>query len=402
MKYTPTDVTFVLPSYNTLNYTMMAYRSIREFYPNTEVIILDDGSNDGTIDYLNAQTKLDDNLRTWVNTTGNILGHTITYDMGIKMAKNPIVTIFHSDMICAKNYLENMLKHYEPKTVVCATRIEPTGIYPEGKEKILKPFGIEFHEFKKEEFTAFVEQEQKDRKDISSSGIFAPWLVSKEDFLAIGGHDAKSYSPFPEEDADLFIRFHLTGYNLIQSRDSLCWHWISRGHRSWAKNGVGKDDDMFKFYQNRARRNYLRKWHKWMSFDENHHPIAHPVYNIGFVITDVTSEDFLHFIETWATNIFIDNTICGDRYIAKEQPTTKIDLSTRIYNHGYIEQVNNDILLYFSQKDFMLNANENSAIITKLTDIIASGVEDNAEMELGIFKMKTKIVKDISNTLIKV
>jgi GT2 family glycosyltransferase len=402
MKYTPIDVTFVLPSYNTLNYTMMAYRSIREFYPTAEIIILDDGSDDGTIDYLTAQTKLDDNLRTWVNTTGNIFGHTSTYDMGIKMAKNPIVTIFHSDMICAKNYLENMLKHYEPKTVVCATRIEPTGIYPEGKEKILKPFGIEFHEFKKKEFTSFVSQEQVDSKDQTSNGIFAPWLVSKEDFLAIGGHDAKSFAPYPEEDADLFLRFHLAGYKLIQSRDSLVFHFISRGHRSWAKNGVGKDDDMFKFYQNRARRNYLRKWHKWMMFDENHHPIAHPVYNIGFVITDVTSEDFLHFIETWATNIFIDNTICGDRYIAKEQPTTKIDLSTRIHNHGYIEQINNDILLYFSQKDFMLNANENSAIITKLTDIIAEGVEDNAEMELGIFKMKTKIVKDISKSLIKV
>jgi GT2 family glycosyltransferase len=369
MKYTPIDVTFVLPSYNTLNYTMMAYRSIREFYPTAEIIILDDGSDDGTIDYLTAQTKLDDNLRTWVNTTGNIFGHTSTYDMGIKMAKNPIVTIFHSDMICAKNYLENMLKHYEPKTVVCATRIEPTGIYPEGKEKILKPFGIEFHEFKKKEFTSFVSQEQVDSKDQTSNGIFAPWLVSKEDFLAIGGHDAKSFAPYPEEDADLFLRFHLAGYKLIQSRDSLVFHFISRGHRSWAKNGVGKDDDMFKFYQNRARRNYLRKWHKWMMFDENHHPIAHPVYNIGFVITDVTSEDFLHFIETWATNIFIDNTICGDRYIAKEQPTTKIDLSTRIHNHGYI---------------------------------ISSGVEDNAEMELGIFKMKTKIVKDISKSLIKV
>jgi hypothetical protein len=139
-----------------------------------------------------------------------------------------------------------------------------------------------------------------------------------------------------------------------------------------------------------------------MSHDEYRMPITHPVYNIGFVITDVTSEDFLHFIETWATNIFIDNTICGDRYIAKEQPTTKIDLSTRIYNHSYIEQVNNDILLYFSQKDFMLNANENSAIITRLTDIISSGVEDDAEMELGIFKMKTKTVKDISKSLIKV
>ncbi len=380
----------------------MAYNSLRKYYPSNEIIIMDDGSTDGSWEWTEAQLKLDPNLRTYHNTTGNIIGHTVTYNIAAKMCKGPLYTIFHSDMIAYKGYLENMLKHWQPKTVVCATRIEPEGIYPQGKEKILKPFGIEFHEFKQQEFEAFCEQEQKDSKDKTSNGIFAPWLISKEDYLNTGGMHETFYSPYPEEDADWFLRLTLVGYTLIQSRDSLCWHWISRGHRSWAKNGVGKDDDMFKFYQNRARRNYLRKWHKWMSFDENHHPIAHPVYNIGFVITDVTSEDFLHFIETWATNIFIDNTICGDRYIAKEQPTTKIDLSTRIYNHSYIEQVNNDILLYFSQKDFMINANENSAIITKLTDIIAGGVEDNAEMELGIFKLKTKIVKDISKSLIKV
>jgi GT2 family glycosyltransferase len=402
MKYTPKDVTFVMPSYNTLNYTLMAYRSLRNNYPNNEIIVLDDGSVDGTSDYLEEQIKLDDHLRVWINKTGNILGHTITYDMGIKMARNPLVTIFHSDMICGKNYLENMLKHYKEKTVVCATRIEPEGIYPSGKEKILKPFGIEFHEFKREEFDAFVEQEQNDSKDKTTKGIFAPWLVSKDDFLAIGGHDAKSFAPYPEEDADLFLRFHLAGYNLIQSRDSLCWHWISRGHRSWAKNGVGKDDNMFQFYQTRARRNYLRKWHKWMSFDADHHPISHPVYNVGFVLSDVVSEDFLHFLEPWATNIFVDNMICAERYIEKEQPTTKIDLKSRILNHGYIDQINNDILLYFSQKDFMTAGNDNAAIIMKLTDILAEGVEDNSELELGIFKLKTKIVKDIRNNLIKI
>lgn len=402
MKYEPKDVTFVMPSYNTLNYTLMAYRSLRNNYPNNEIIVLDDGSTDGTADYLQEQTKLDDNLRVWINTTGNILGHTITYDMGIKMATKPLVTIFHSDMICAKNYLENMLKHYKSKTVICATRIEPTGIYPEGREKILKPFGIEFHEFKRDEFNAFVEQEQKDSKDKTTNGIFAPWLISKDDFLAIGGHDSKSFAPYPEEDADLFLRFHMAGYKLIQSRDSLCWHWISRGHRSWAKNGVGKDDNMFQFYQTRARRNYLRKWHKWMAFDENHHPIKHPVYNIGFVLTDVTTEDFLHFIEPWASNLFVDNMICADKYIEKEQPTTRIDLKKRIYNHGYINEVNNDILLYFSQKDFMQAGSDNAAIIMKLTDILSEGVENNSELELGIFKMKTKTIKDVSETLIKV
>jgi glycosyltransferase involved in cell wall biosynthesis len=364
--------------------------------------MLDDKSDDGTYEWMETQSKLDENLRIYQNTAADIVGHTVLYDLGIKMSKNPLVSIFHSDMIASRGYLENMLKHWEPQTVVCSTRVEPSGIYPEGIEKILKPFGKEFHEFDKKAFTEFCSEEMVAKKNQKTAGMFAPWLLSKEDFLAIGGHDAKSFAPYPHEDQDIFVRWKLAGYNLIQSRDSLCFHFISKAHRSWAKNGVGKDDEMFKFYNNRASRNYLRKWHKWMSHDEYRMPITHPVYNIGFVLTDVISEDFIHFVEPWATNIFVDNMICAERYIAKEQPTTKIDLSTRIYNHGYIEQINNDILLYFSQKDFMLNANENSAIITKLSDIISEGVEDNAEMELGIFKLKTKIVKDISKSLIKI
>ena len=395
------QISFIIPSYNTLNYLLMAYRSIREYYPNNEVIIMDDGSKDGSWEWTDAQIKLDNNLRIYHNTSGNILGHTITYDMGIKMAINPLVTIFHSDMICGKNYLENMLKHYKDKTVVCATRVEPDGIYPPGKEKILKPFGLQFFEFKRDEFDEFVTREQVDKKDQITKGIFAPWLLSKKDFIDIGGHDAKHFAPYPEEDADLFLRFHLAGYTLIQSRDSLCWHWISRGHRSWAKNGIGNDDNMFQFYQTRARRNYIRKWRRWMKFDENHHPVAHKVYNTGFVVNGVENPDFIHFLEPWCSNIFVDNWEMAEKYISNEQPTTKIDLSNRVRKHSEIDTVNNDILLYFNYKDFINNPKGNPQVITNLSDMISEGIENDSEFEYGIFKMKTKTIKDYSETLIK-
>lgn len=403
MNYTVEDITFVMPSYNTYDYTAMAYESLRKHYPRNEIVIMDDGSTDDTWwKMLSTLHMVDSNVKIWRNVTGNILGHTITYDMGINMATKPLVTIFHSDMVCSKNYLENMLKHWKPKTVVCATRVEPDGIYPPGKEKILKPFGLEWHQFKEKEFTDFVSQEQADRKDQTSRGIFAPWLISKEDFLAIGGHDALHFAPYPEEDADLFLRFALAGYEMIQSRDSLCWHWISRGHRSWAKNGVGKDDNMFQFYQNRARRNYLRKWNKWMTFDEWHHPVPHKVFNVGFVVKDLTSVDFLHFIEPWARSVFVDNWAVAEEYIKKEQPTTRIQLSGRIFKMEAIDWIHADALLYFSERDFVQNANENSAVIGKLNDILSEGVEDNSEYELGIFKLKTRRVIDVAPNMVRV
>lgn len=391
------DISFIVPSYNTYNYTVMAYESIRKYYPSNEIVFMDDGSTDETWwSFLATLQMVDSGVKIWRNVTGNILGHTITYDMGINMATKPLVTIFHSDMVCSKNYLENMLKHWKPKTVVCATRVEPVGIYPPGKEKILKSFGIEWHQFKKAEFEQFVAQEQDERKDQTSRGIFAPWLISKEDFLAIGGHDALHFAPYPEEDADLFLRFALVGYEMIQSRDSLCWHWISRGHRSWAKNGVGKDDDMFKFYQNRARRNYLRKWHKWMTFDEYHHPIPHKVFNISFVVRDLSSVDFLHFVEPWATRVYVDKFEVAEKYIAKEQPTTRLNLKSRIFPFESLLLVHGDAVLHFSEKDFMQNINDNSALLTKMTDILAEGVEDHSEYELGIFKLQTRRVIDVA------
>jgi hypothetical protein len=51
----------------------------------------------------------------------------------------------------------------------------------------------------------------------------------------------------------------------------------------------------------------------------------------------------------------------------------------------------------------MKDGNSNSAILMKLTDILSEdGVENNAEFELGAFKMKTKIVKDVSEKLINI
>jgi len=398
-----TDISIMIPSYNTLNYLLMAYRSLRKYYPNNEIFIFDDGSTDGSWEWCVEQKLIDDNLRVWHREDGGkVYGHTKTYNMGAKACRGPLYTIFHSDMIAHRNYLENMLKHWKPKTVVCATRVEPEGIYPPGKEKILKPFGVEYFEFRDKEFAEFCEQEMVEQSEKTTRGIFAPWLISKEDYLETGGMHETFYSPYPEEDGDWFLRLAIGGYNLIQSRDALCYHWISRGHRSWATNGVGHDDPDFKFYQLRARRNYLRKWGRWMKFDEWHHPIAQKVYDVAFVLRDVTTPAFLHMVEPWATGgIFVpvEQMHIAEEYLKSEQPTTNIDLSKRIQPFDMTPP--HDVVLEFSEKDFVQNGQESMTVLNNLNEMLGQ-VENNGTYEYGIFKLTTNTLTDLAPTLIKV
>jgi len=128
-------VSLVIPGYNNLRHLKNAYESVRKHYKNIELILIDDGSNDGTIEWL--ESLKDKNLKYWREEER--IGHTILYDKGIEAASNDIIGILHADMYIAPNYLENLLKHLTPGKVVCATRVEPP-LHPVAAEKIIADF----------------------------------------------------------------------------------------------------------------------------------------------------------------------------------------------------------------------------------------------------------------------
>ena len=232
------NISLIIPTYNNLRHLKNSYTSVRKFYPELELVLLDDGSTDDTKIWLDT---LEDEFVIKYRSKERV-GHTILYDKGIDMATNEIVGIIHADMILGPNYIENVLKHLERGKIVCATRIEPP-LHPEGKEKIIRDFGMDFDDLNIEAFEEFVLKSQDEYKNQTTRGMFAPWVLYKEDFQDIGGHDPE-FAPFPYEDSDIFQRWILAGYELIQSRDAFVYHLTCRGHR-WTEQ-IGKDDDYFK------------------------------------------------------------------------------------------------------------------------------------------------------------
>ena len=370
------DVTLVIPSSNNLRHLKNAYTSIKTHAQHCKIVMLDDGSTDGTTEWLAGIS--DDNI-TAVYRSDKRVGHTILYDKGIELAQTEVVGIMHADMILGPYYLENLLKHLQKETVVCATRVEPP-LHPAGKEKIIRDFGSDFDNLNLDAFEAYVLEAQHEYKDLTTNGMFAPWIIYKEDFVAMGGHDAL-FAPFPYEDSDIFQRWILHGYELIQSRDSFVYHLTCRGHR-WTEE-IGKDDDYFKNASAKAARNYIRKWGSWIENDEYQMPILKPRYDIGIVVENCDA-NLLLSLEPWFNNIYVDQTLIAD-YIKHEQPKTDLILEARV--RPIEEPKQNDILIYFDAKENVdLNIVPNIQVIIR-ESVDAVGTYEYNGLKIDVLQM---------------
>ena len=395
-------ISFILPSRNNLKYLRQAYDSIRSnsLHPH-EICIADDASTDGTKEWVQGVMEEDKNVKLHVNEGPERLGHTILYDTLVnEYATNDVVMIFHADMYLCPKADEEIDKYIEPGRVVSLTRIEPP-LHPPGPEKVLQDFGIEPEEFEQGKLLKYLKTIDKDKKP--TFGIFAPWAIYKEDFQRIGGHDSL-YAPQSKEDSDIFNRFVLNGYELIQTWQGFVYHMTCRGSRF--KDGAmrnpagqvfmkGRESSEWLAQNLRSTRNFIRKWGHMVQHDEMMFPIIPPKYDVGFVAKNCTLE-LLRELEPWCSTIYIEATGVISSYIKHEQPNTDFNLEDRI-KHVYHSKQDNDIVVEFDCNQ--LNAN-NFQVLVNLSEIIQDSGEIG-EMEHEIFKLNIKSLKTYKKGLIK-
>ena len=245
MSLSKKDISFIQPSRNNLKYLKWSYESIRKNAgPDPTICVADDFSNDGTWEWCQEMMEKDPNFKAIRNEGPTRLGHTILYDRLInEVAPTKIVGIYHADMYLCPGALESVLEHIKPMSVVSLTRIEPP-LHPDGPEKVLMDWKTEPEDFNEEKFLEwFSTGEGRYKHGKTTEGIFAPWFLFKEDFQSIGGHDPL-YAPQSKEDSDIFNRFLLNEYKLIQTWDGCVYHMTCRGSRyNPTLTEVGKESD---------------------------------------------------------------------------------------------------------------------------------------------------------------
>lgn len=401
-------ISLVIPSRNNLKYVKSAYTSIRKYYGvEVEIILLDDASTDGTWEWMQEVKKKDDGCQIYRNPGPERVGHTVLYDVGAHMAKNEVFGIFHADMIATPNYVNRMMSNLQKGVIISATRIEPP-LHPPGPEKYVVDFGMEPEQFNWDAFLAFVKAEGAAQFGKTSKGIFAPWVMYKDDFFAIGGHDKRVFAPMELEDSDLFNRFLLKGYHLFQQRDAFVYHMTCRGSRF--KDGVkivqeiplgnghvwkrSQDSEEYTKLRQNKFREWWRKWHMDVLHDPNMLPIVHPRYHTAFVVTNCPY-GLIQFIEPWCDTLFLESENYIENYIAQEQPHTKFDLSKRVVPFTSASR-GHDITIHFDGSQF---TQQHMEVIKQLPLMIQDSGEREI-MEFDIFQLDIQNINPIQDRLI--
>jgi glycosyltransferase involved in cell wall biosynthesis len=207
-------LSIIVPAFNDLPYLRLLIEGIRRHSRMThEIVVVSDGSSDGTDAYLR---------------TNGILSAHLACNQGICTATNIAVSLSHrpwlflanSDMVPAPGWDVELLKHLDERTVVSATCIEP-GLVPVAPIFHTRNCGTDTATF---DWLSFDEAVGALMADRTEPGVNYPFAISRALWDAVGGLDP-AFNPGPVSDPDLFYRLAMAGARFVRSRASLLYHF---------------------------------------------------------------------------------------------------------------------------------------------------------------------------------
>lgn len=190
---------------------------LREDMPDNEIIVVDNGSSDGTGEFLRTFFP---QVRILMLTTNQ--GFASACNLGVQESHNDIVLLLNNDMAVHPDFLDPLLEVFaaEPQAfaVSCQIRFWETGRRQEetGKTHIAFRWGLcePFHHNTYADDTIY---------PILYPGGGSSAFRRKK-FLDLGGFDKKTFSPFYGEDTDLGYRAWKRGWPSFFQPRSIVYH----------------------------------------------------------------------------------------------------------------------------------------------------------------------------------
>jgi len=189
-------VSIIIPNYNGKELLKKnlpsVIKAVKKHNKDDEVIVVDNGSSDGSIDFLKEKypevkiIQLNENK-----------GFGEACNIGIKESRNEIVILLNNDVYVDENFIEPLIKHFSDHSVFSVSSVS---LGMDNKKKKIPEKSVEV-EWCCAGYTAY----------------------DKEKFLSLGGFH-QIYSPFYCEDRDIGYRAKKIGWKNIIEPESIVYH----------------------------------------------------------------------------------------------------------------------------------------------------------------------------------
>ena len=213
-------VSILIPIHNEINCTLKCLASLKEVdYPNYKIIIIDDGSTDGSEEIISENyhyveiLKGDGNL--WWSGAMNLgIKH------ALKLGTDYILTL-NNDNVVDKNFLNELVKcaQANPKSIIGSKvyfidspqKIRYAGGYFDWKRG--KTVGLNYGEIDRGQFA-----DLKEVEFLGGMGV----LIPKSAFYDVGFFDDKNFPQYAG-DVDYWLRAKKKGYKILLNPDSIIY-----------------------------------------------------------------------------------------------------------------------------------------------------------------------------------
>lgn len=144
-------------------------------------------------------------------------------NLGVCNIKHELVFIGHDDMVYPKNFDLKLLQYYKSGMVLTSNSIEP---YPSMFQQfVIKDLGRSPKTFNIEKFNEYESSIAINKLD--DTGSTFPFLISKLDYLRIGGFDEMYPLNGVVADWDFFLKCQLSGLKMLRTYVTNIYHFVS-------------------------------------------------------------------------------------------------------------------------------------------------------------------------------
>lgn len=194
-------ISVVIPNYNGKHLLAKNLPSVIKNCPGCDIIVVDDASTDGSVEFLKHKFRKVRVIRQSKNK-----GFASTANLGVEKARSTFVLLLNSDVSPRKNFLKPALKHFSNEKLFAVGLLDYS--HENGKIIIKGRGGLKFKRGLFIHFPAFIERGTTFWVS-GGSGLF-----NRDKFLQLGGFNP-IFKPFYWEDIDLSFRAWKAGYCCI-------------------------------------------------------------------------------------------------------------------------------------------------------------------------------------------